>query len=904
MAVNPFPGPQPYGPAERGRFFAREDLAQNLIHQVRARSMTIVFGASGSGKSSLIRASILPSFEESGEMRIVHVETWPADQEPLAWLVGAMFVDLDLGQPDSSPPLERLKHAFKLATEYSDRPLLLFLDQTERLFTNEYSEADITKFLDGLVWLIQPERDIRVHVVLAIREDYVGRFHDWTRDRPGFAVHGFHVRSLSVGEMVEVACKTAALGTPSQSWLPATIKPLMLDMRVQGQRATDNAAIQAAFAQIVCRALWDHGMENSDQPSRFLALRTKADAPLSAEAIVHKYLDDTLKQMGLLQKATRQILEEHFIDQFGHRRLLTEGEAEALLPVAQSRDILYRLEHAVILTAKEHQGSRYFELGHDWLARKLLERRLERLRSRKLARIVFFSKLALVPLGAFVFYLVATLTNQQVNFEQENRKNDVAKRNLEDATRLAAAHELYYTQEQANAAIVLSAAPDAQQETEAWRMIAEKVYKAGIPQATFRHTNAVYAAAWNPVDKFPRVVTGSHDGTVKIWDFHGVERASYPPHDTKICAREIKSEGAAPPPDAEVGVSFTTWNPGGNRIFIGHSDGSAEIWDDPEGPTNNKISKLKNAITGNGAHEKEITSAAWSPVDEKYVATTSKDGTARLWTIDPQLAQEVRLQPREFSHSKQGLGDEIQCVCEKSPCKNLLTDALPLWSATWRSDGQQIATAGSDGHVLIWDIKEGAQVGKPVCLEHDDYIYWAAWSSDDRQIAAALQNGDVVIWKLHQADTNQAATWQFRYRFRAHKKQVWSVAWRPKSDSILTASNDRSLRIWHLDTLDPKDPQKATELSNLGSSVWASSWSPDGTMILVASEDNRAWIWDVKKLYERDQNKSFDSSTLFELLHVSTSDCLTVDQRMTYLSEPDESAILMCNSCEKFRRKE
>src|SRR5262249_27655716 len=65
----------------------------------------------------------------------------------------------------------------------------------------------------------------------------------------------------------------------------------------------------------------------------------------------------------------------------GNRTLRTEKELSGVLPEKELKPVLKDLEDAAILHAAEHQGSRYFEIGHDWLARKVFEQRQQRKRA-------------------------------------------------------------------------------------------------------------------------------------------------------------------------------------------------------------------------------------------------------------------------------------------------------------------------------------------------------------------------------------------------------------------------------------------------------------------------------------------------------------------------------------------
>ena len=142
----------------------------------------------------------------------------------------------------------------------------------------------------------------------------------------------------------------------------------MLQVRVPGQDETQEAEVEAAFAQIVCRSLWEE--------------RARGRAgQLEARPMLHQYLETTLEGLGPLKLHARDLLEKHLVARDGSRTLLMERQAlEEMkgLSEEEARAVLERLEDQAVLRAEEHQGSRYFELGHDWLASKVLEQREER----------------------------------------------------------------------------------------------------------------------------------------------------------------------------------------------------------------------------------------------------------------------------------------------------------------------------------------------------------------------------------------------------------------------------------------------------------------------------------------------------------------------------------------------
>ena len=365
--LNPFPGPQPYRHADRERFFGRGELTQRLLNHVLARPLTTIFGPSGAGKSSIMQAGVIPLLETKHRYRTTRVDSWPADDQPLEWLVNAMVEQLELGDPTSpSERIEALEEALELAQLRSERPILLYLDQLEQLLLPGRDAAEIDALLAGLERLdASPVNGLLI--VLSLREDYLGRFRDRTRRHAALLDKGFRVAPLSVGEMTVAMCCAAASGSPSQTWARDDTAALLVEVRVPGTSATLDAEVEAAFAQIVCRALWEQR-----------AVGETGRAADTAETIVRRYVELILAGFGANRDAARELLEQHLVDRDGHRTLLTEDEALILLPVVEARTVLDSLASASILRAAHHQGRRYFELGHDWLAKWVYERRRER----------------------------------------------------------------------------------------------------------------------------------------------------------------------------------------------------------------------------------------------------------------------------------------------------------------------------------------------------------------------------------------------------------------------------------------------------------------------------------------------------------------------------------------------
>ncbi len=174
--VCPFRGLAPFEAAQAEYFFGRERLVAALVARLVGSALLAVFGPSGSGKSSLLRAGLLPALANGvlpGSERWRQVLIRPG-AHPLAEL-GRALERLAPGQRENNgdDPL-----AAALGSLAPDERLILAVDQFEELFTACRDEGERAGFAEALV-SIADDPDQRAGVVLAIRADFYGRCADY-----------------------------------------------------------------------------------------------------------------------------------------------------------------------------------------------------------------------------------------------------------------------------------------------------------------------------------------------------------------------------------------------------------------------------------------------------------------------------------------------------------------------------------------------------------------------------------------------------------------------------------------------------------------------------------------------------------------------------------------------------
>jgi WD40 repeat protein/signal transduction histidine kinase len=155
-----------------------------------------------------------------------------------------------------------------------------------------------------------------------------------------------------------------------------------------------------------------------------------------------------------------------------------------------------------------------------------------------------------------------------------------------------------------------------------------------------------------------------------------------------------------------------------------------------------------------------------------------------------------------------------------------------VFSAAFSPDGRRIVTASDDKTVRIWDPSSGKPIGEPL-KGHEDSVRSVAFSPDGTRIVTGSWDKTARIWD---AETGKPVG----EPLRGHEGGVLSAAFSPDGKRIVTASDDKTARIWDAATGKPiGEPIKGHE-----GGVRSAAFSPDGRRIVTASWDKTARIWD------------------------------------------------------------
>jgi WD40 repeat protein/transcriptional regulator with XRE-family HTH domain len=307
-------------------------------------------------------------------------------------------------------------------------------------------------------------------------------------------------------------------------------------------------------------------------------------------------------------------------------------------------------------------------------------------------------------------------------------------------------------------------------------------------------------------------------------------------------------------------VKAIAWSPDARFLATAGNDGSARVWDPVSG----------RALEGFD-HPAAVYALAFSP-DGSKLAAASMDGTARIWD--------------RTAHTALQLSSGSTIVDRFSPDGgNEFAESLAQTLA-YSPDGQQLATVRtSDNSARVWDTQTGAEL---IRLDHDGEVLAVAFSPDGQYIATGSADGGTRIWSrdgvqvgrtttdrssptftvAFSPDSRYLATGGFSFAAEVVEvpaatdvlqlpldDSAQSLAWSPDGTSVAAASNDGTARIWALD-----DGQEILRMPmGFNNVVYQVAFSPDGMQVATSSADGVVRTWQVTKSWQDDGLSHSDS---------------------------------------------
>ena len=265
------------------------------------------------------------------------------------------------------------------------------------------------------------------------------------------------------------------------------------------------------------------------------------------------------------------------------------------------------------------------------------------------------------------------------------------------------------------------------------------------------------------------------------------------------------------------------------RILTWSDFGGARLWD---AATGDQIGPAADNVKG-----------ALFSKDEGRILTWSDDGSARLWdaTTGDQIGTELKHDGTV--HGAMFSKDERRILTWSSDGSARLWDTVTgdqigpelkhngdVVGAVFSKDERRILTWSSDGSARLWDAATGDQIGLE--LKHDGWVHGTVFSKDERRILTWSSDGSARLWDTATGD-------QIGSELK-HDSWVYGAAFSKDERRILTWSSDGSARLWDAATGDQIGPKLRH-----GGRVHGAVFSKDERRILTWSSDGSARLWDV-----------------------------------------------------------
>ena len=412
--LEPYPGLRPYREDEQDKFFGRDADKHVLIDKILNNRLTLLFAASGVGKSSLLQASIIPYLKaEQGEnLAVVYYLDWVS--EPIHHLRQAIWLALQtegLLAADSETEGSTLGEALEFCSLFVRHPLVLILDQFEEFFRYQAPQQRQT-FISQLTSIITNPQ-LPVSLVISMREDFALELNAFKPRLPTILFENFYRLEKLERVATEQALvqPVAGLGFAYEPTLLSALLNDLLSRELDRNPHTPVAELrmhaEPPYLQIVCAHLWQL---NQNDPEKKLRLNTYEQAG-RAKGILENYIKGILQPLSRPEKDLASQAFDHLVGQRGVKKAYT---ATALASILQAKEaavqkLLEALEQARILRKQQRGEETWYELYHDMFSSSLEAWNLawkEQMRRRRLFKggLLGLSALAAVVLS-WDFYI-------------------------------------------------------------------------------------------------------------------------------------------------------------------------------------------------------------------------------------------------------------------------------------------------------------------------------------------------------------------------------------------------------------------------------------------------------------------------------------------------------------------
>lgn len=898
----PYKGLFYFDESDADLFFGREKLTASLVERLSSgleaghRFLTVI-GASGSGKSSLVRAGLIPTLrwrqESSGWL--VYVMTPTAHPlEALAETLNGSVSKQAMIKEFASTAQGLHKYLERLANVSGSEHALLVIDQFEELFTLCRNETEQHAFVENvLTAALQPGG--RTIIVIAMRADFYAYCAQFDLLRQAVSSFQEYIGPMSMDDLRHAIEEPAKRGHWELE--PGLVEVLLHDVGADVGRTPEPGALPLLSHALL--ETWHRRRGRTMTLSGYIASGgVRGAIAETAETVFYDKLDQRQRDIArqIFLRLTELGGDSSTADtrrRVGFDELVSKQEDRGIV-----REVLSTLADARLITTDQDVA----EVAHEALIREWptlrnwLEENREGLRLHRHLTVtaqewdasqrdpsMLYRGARLAQALEWAVENAGDLNQLERSFLDESKslvEQEAAEREAQRQRELASAQKLVET-EKMRADEQLQSNKRLRKRavflTTAFVLAGILAFVAGIfwqrtiqanKLATSRELSA---AAVNNLQIDPErsallalqalevsdTLEARNALHQSIPEMHllmnipvsasGVPGVAYSPDGKLIATMTIRQDVKLW--DANSGELLRTligvdefggcvaFSPDGG-ILAGAYTTQVVLWDVHSG-------EIITILSG-GSHEGVagynvgVGQISFSP-DGKYLATANMDGVSTIWDI------------RTFS----------------KVLSLMAAETLPPKAIDYSPDGRLLANGGDEGIVHVWDAKQGTEL---FFGELGGIIHALSFSLDGNYLAAASEDGGIKVWDARTGEVVSSPPLQsgmYNISFLADGRyatagqdgttRVWdpltgqqvlllagpnstviSVDGSPDSKRIITGAYDGSLRIW-----DASPGKELMTIPAHAGIVWEAVYSPDGKHLASASVDGTVKVWDV-----------------------------------------------------------
>ena len=883
VPASPYKGLTHYTEDDASFFFGREAEIEIIVANLMASRLTLLYGESGVGKSSALRAGVLRRLREEsarnlaerGEPEFLAVGFSDWRDDPIADLADAIRAEAHRLYGNGLDPVEPTPDLGALIAAWSERidgDLILVLDQFEEYFLYHASEDGAGTFAYEFPRALN-RLDLRISFLIGIREDALAKLDAFKGRIPNLFDNYLRIEHLNtkaaraaIEKPIAAYNRLRAEGTEEVAIEPELVDAVLGQVRAgqltfgqAGRGAVDGGAapgsredrIETPFLQLVMTRLWDEEMAEGSHTLRLRTLERLG----GAERIVRTHLDHAMTALPFEQQDVAADVFHHLVTPSGTKiahtlsdlseyvecppdRLepvlekLSGGDVRILRPVAPPPGdvggLRYEIFHDVLAAAISDWRLRWKQAETEReLAANLEEQERERkaaeeqaARERRRAR-TFRAVAAIAVIVAGIAALLGVWAFRQKDTAERERRTARLQERAARAQVVVARANAELPIDPNHSLALAVAAMRMKPSAQAEQALRFAFSEARVTTVYRQHENWVNTSRWSPDGRY--LLTASDDKTARVWDPR-----------TGADVRVLRGHTGY--------INSAEWSADGRLVVTGGGK-TARIWDWRRGEAL-RVLELDSTVY----------SVGFGGRSGEYVVTSSFDDVARVWDRESgrllwkrpveDLLTATMDRNGERVLTASGLPDiQARIFYWRTPERKPILVNAPdengthvqkdeLNAAVFSPDGRYVVTGSNDKTLTVWDAFRPDETHTRLFSPKDD-VLGVDMSPNGKFVAAASADGTIYIWDW--TAENRLA------KIVGHTDIVSDVSFSPDGRFLASASGDRTSRVWSLPALRTLvEPQPVK---------WA-SWSPDGKKVVTATsncDEDICYgrIWDV-----------------------------------------------------------